>query len=191
MSRLAEYPHGHKMSDKLRQNKKSLKQNCFYISMLYTQAHTWVYMAFQWLTNTAVVVAGQLVTCVALTVVRALCVHTSVRAVVGQGTLISVCRETQTRTVAKIWAVGQITKKQPLQKLGTSFNHALKWRRERVTYPHNGLRSSGSPWDTGRCRNLWCWSTSVQDHRCVCLSHIHLCLQQTHKTNTERKRHTS
>lgn len=40
MSRLAEYPHGHKMSDKLRQNKKSLKQNCFYISMLYTQAHT-------------------------------------------------------------------------------------------------------------------------------------------------------
>lgn len=40
--------------------------------------------------NTAVVVAGQLVTCVAFTVVRALYVHTSVHAVVGQGTLVSV-----------------------------------------------------------------------------------------------------
>lgn len=51
-----------------------------------------------WLTNTAVVVAGQLVTCVALTVVWALRVHTFVHAVVCQGTLISVCRKTQTHT---------------------------------------------------------------------------------------------
>lgn len=40
--------------------------------------------------NTAVVVAGQLVTCVALAVVGALGVHTSVHAVVGQGALVSV-----------------------------------------------------------------------------------------------------
>lgn len=40
--------------------------------------------------NTAVVVAGQLVTCIAFTVVRALGVHTSVHAVVGQDTFIPV-----------------------------------------------------------------------------------------------------
>lgn len=82
-----------KTSDKLRQ--KSLKQNILYNSVLYKKAHnnTWVHVAFQWLTNTAVVVAGQLVTRVALTVVGTLRVYTSVHAVVGQGTLISVCRE--------------------------------------------------------------------------------------------------
>lgn len=52
---------------------------------------------FWWLTNTAVVVAGQLVTCAALAVVGTLCVHTSVHAVVGQGALISVCRDTHTQ----------------------------------------------------------------------------------------------
>lgn len=50
-------------------------------------------MTYRQLTNTAVVVAGQLVTRVALAVVRALCVHTSVHAVVGQGALVSVYRE--------------------------------------------------------------------------------------------------
>ena len=45
------------------------------------------------------VVAGQLVTCVALTVVGARGVHTFVHAVVCQGTLISVCRKTQAHTI--------------------------------------------------------------------------------------------
>lgn len=83
------------MSDRLPLNNKALKQKCFYNSVLCTQTHThtWVHMAFQWLTNTAVVVAGQLVSCIALTVVWALGVHTSVHAVVGQGTLVSVCRK--------------------------------------------------------------------------------------------------
>lgn len=88
-------PRRHKMFDKLRPNNKALRPNVFIIRRC-THTDTWVHMAFQWLTNTAVVVAGQLVTCVALTVVWALRVHTSVHAVVGQGTLVSVCRKTHT-----------------------------------------------------------------------------------------------
>lgn len=77
--------------------------------MLYTQAHTdTLAVTFQRLTDTAVVVAGQLVTCVALTVVRALCVHTSVHAVVGQGTLVSVCREAHTFTEERCKSFNQL-----------------------------------------------------------------------------------
>lgn len=63
--------------------------------------------------NTAVVVAGQLVTCVALTVVRAWGVHTFVHAVVCQGTLISVYTVVSVplvawRTLAGIGASGVV-----------------------------------------------------------------------------------
>lgn len=158
----------------------------FSTSLLYTQAHTdtWAHAVFHWLTNTAVVVAGQLVTWVALTVVRTLCVHTSVCAVVGRGTLVSVCRETHTHRVTNIWAISQVTSdderrhSEPLH-LGTSFNHVLRRRRRHVTNPHSGHPSAGSRRDTGRCRSLWSCSTSVQDHKCAGRSHIHLCLQQT------------
>ncbi len=177
------------MSDKLRQNNKALKRNVF-ITPCCTHTDTWVHMAFQWLTNTAVVVAGQLVTRVALTVVWALCIHTSVHAVVGQGALVSVYRKTQTHTrtpvwVKKVWVVRYIAKlikrrySDFLKKLDSGFNHVIK-REERVfmpTHPYSGLRSSGSLEDTGRCRSLWCCSTSVRSHKCVFLSHIHLCLQ--------------
>lgn len=162
------------------QTEKSLKQNWLYTSMLYTQAHTdtRAHVIFHRLTNTAVVVAGQLVTWVALTVVRTLCVHTSVCAVVGQGTLVSVYRETHTHSDKSDHVRWWTTTQQPLH-LGTRFNHVLRRRRRHMTNPHSGHLSAGSPRDTGRCRSLWCCSMSVQDHKYVGRSHIHLCLQQT------------
>lgn len=63
----------------------------------------------------------------------------------------------------------------------SSFNHVLRRRRRHVTNPHSCHLSAGSPRDTGRCRSLWCCSTSVQDHKRVCWSHIHLCLQRTQR----------
>lgn len=135
----------------------------------------WLWL-FSWLTNTAVVVAGQLVTCIAFTVVRALGVHTSVHAVVGQGTLVSVCRKTHTQDSHEDMG------KSSNQLVEDSFSHVINWEHVlRRTYPHSGLRFSGSLEDTGRCKSLWCCSTSVQAHMCVYLSHIHQYLQETHK----------
>jgi len=147
----------------------------------------WVRIVFQWLTNTAVVVVGQLVTCVALTVVWALGVYTSVHAVVAQGALVSVCRYMKTQA-------GRFIRKKQLIENTPTFSK-VRWDKVRaqsvfvpVAYRHSGLRFSGNPEDTGTWRSLWCCSTSVQAHNCVCLLHIHLHLQQT-CINTERELH--
>lgn len=91
MSRLGDYAHRHKMSDRHYQCKETTEAH------LCKPVHVSTRGPFRWLTNTAVVVAGQLVTYAALAVVGTLCVHTSVHAVVGQGALISVCRDTHTQ----------------------------------------------------------------------------------------------
>lgn len=78
------------------------------------------------------------------------------------------CLQGKHTNILKLCAVRQI-RNRPLRKLGTSFSC--------VTNPCSGLRSSGSLQDIGRCRNLWCCSTSAQDHKCASLSRTHLCLR--------------
>lgn len=46
-----------------------------------------------------------------------------------------------------------------------------------VAHRHSCPHSYSSREDTGTWRSLWCCSRSVQAHNCVCLLHIHLCLQ--------------
>lgn len=127
-----------------------------------------LFKASQKLTDTSVVVAGQLVSYVTVTVVRSLRVHADVHAVVGQTALISVCKVTQT------WVIRQVTK-QAYTKL---YYH--------VTNRCSGLHFSGSLEGSGRCRSLWCCNTSVRGHKRVVLLYIRLCLQWTHR-NIERR----